>query len=148
MTAPGHKNFLIVNGPNLNLLGTREPAIYGSATLADVEQLCMATAGSRGCAVDCVQSNHEGDLIDAIHSAAGSADGIVINAGAYSHTSLALRDALTAVGLPVVEVHLSNVHRREEFRHSSYLSSVSDAVIVGAGISGYRMAIEYLAERT
>lgn len=147
MTASGCKNLLIINGPNLNLLGTREPHIYGASTLADVEQLCIVTAESQGFTVECFQSNHEGDLVDAIHSAAGDAAGIVINAGAYSHTSIALRDALTGVGLPVVEVHVSNVHKREEFRHFSYLSAVSDAVIIGAGISGYRMAVEYLTER-
>lgn len=147
MTASGSKNLLIVNGPNLNLLGTREPHVYGASTLADVEQLCIVTAEAQGFTVDCVQSNHEGDLVDAVHSAARDATGIVINAGAYSHTSIALRDALAGVGLPVVEVHVSNVHKREEFRHFSYLSAVSDAVIVGAGISGYRMAVEYLTER-
>ncbi|MBT2515214.1 type II 3-dehydroquinate dehydratase [Arthrobacter sp. ISL-30] len=136
---------LIVNGPNLNLLGTREPEKYGTSTLADVEQLAMAAAGTHGFTVDCVQSNHEGDLLDAIHAARTSAVGIVINAGAFTHTSVALRDALAAVQLPAVEVHITNVHQREEFRHHSYLSPVCTAVIVGAGVQGYKLAIDYLA---
>ncbi|WP_323959304.1 type II 3-dehydroquinate dehydratase [Arthrobacter sp. JZ12] len=138
---------LILNGPNLNLLGTREPGIYGSSTLEDVEQLCASAAGAHGWAVTCRQSNHEGELVDAIHAAAGTADGIVINAGAYTHTSVALRDAIAGVGLPTVEVHISNVHRREEFRHHSYLSAVSDAVIVGAGVDGYRLAVDHLVRK-
>ncbi|MBG6189427.1 3-dehydroquinate dehydratase-2 [Arthrobacter sp. CAN_A212] len=144
---PKTTTLLIINGPNLNLLGTREPATYGTATLADVEAVAADVAGRHGWAVTCVQSNHEGELIDAIHGAAGTADGIVLNAGAYTHTSVALRDAIAAVGLPMVEVHLSNVHRREEFRHHSYLSGVAEAVIVGAGISGYRFAVDLLIEK-
>jgi 3-dehydroquinate dehydratase-2 len=147
MSAPRTKNILVVNGPNLNLLGTREPEIYGPATLADVEKLVTDAAASHGWSAECVQSNHEGVLIDAIHAARGTADAVVINAGAYTHTSVALRDALSGVGLPVVEVHLSNVHRREEFRHHSYISAVADAVIVGAGITGYRLAVDCLASR-
>ncbi|MCQ1999684.1 type II 3-dehydroquinate dehydratase [Arthrobacter zhaoxinii] len=146
MTTASTRSLLVLNGPNLNLLGTREPAIYGSSTLADVEAVAMAAASARGWTVDCVQSNHEGDLIDAIHAARGTADGIVINPGAYSHTSVAIPDALSGVELPVVEVHLSNIHRREEFRHHSFVSSVAQAVICGAGISGYRMAVDYLIE--
>ena len=138
---------LILNGPNLNLLGTREPEVYGSHTLDDVEKLCASAAGAHGWAVNCRQSNPEGDLVDAIQGAAGTADGIVLNAGAYTHTSVALRDAVSAVGLPIVEVHISNVHRREEFRHQSYLSPVVDAVIVGAGVDGYRMAIDHLVRK-
>jgi 3-dehydroquinate dehydratase II len=137
---------LILNGPNLNLLGTREPGIYGNATLDDVADLATAAAAGHGFTADCIQSNHEGDLVDAIHAARGSAVGIVINAGAYTHTSIALRDALAAVELPAVEVHISNVHKREEFRHHSYLSGVVDAVIVGAGVQGYELAISYLAK--
>ncbi|MCQ1949047.1 MULTISPECIES: type II 3-dehydroquinate dehydratase [Arthrobacter] len=144
MTAAGTRNLLVLNGPNLNLLGTREPAIYGSSTLADVEAAAMAAASAHGWTVDCVQSNHEGDLIDAIHAARGTADGIVINPAAYSHTSVAIPDALSGVELPVVEVHLSNIHRREEFRHHSFVSAVAEVVICGAGISGYRMAVDYL----
>ncbi|NYE95598.1 3-dehydroquinate dehydratase-2 [Psychromicrobium silvestre] len=136
---------LVLNGPNLNLLGSREPAVYGTSTLTDIEALCAETATANGFTVRCVQSNHEGVLLDEIHAARESASGIVINAGAYSHTSVALRDALASVGLPTVEVHISNVHAREDFRHFSYLSAVSDAVIVGAGINGYRLAVEQLA---
>ncbi len=143
----GSGSILVINGPNLNLLGTREPDKYGTATLADVEQLAIQAAAAHGLTVDCVQSNHEGDLIDAIHAAKGTSMGIVINAGAYTHTSVALRDALAAVELPAVEVHITNVHRREEFRHHSYLSPVCTAVIVGAGVQGYKLAIDFLATR-
>ncbi|PYI66158.1 type II 3-dehydroquinate dehydratase [Arthrobacter livingstonensis] len=135
---------LILNGPNLNLLGTREPAIYGSATLDDVAGLVTSAANAAGFSAVCIQSNHEGELVDAIHAARGTAVGIIINAGAYTHTSVAIRDAIAAVELPAVEVHISNVHKREEFRHHSYLSAVVDAVIVGAGIHGYAMAVSYL----
>lgn len=141
----GRGTILVLNGPNLNLLGTREPEKYGTSTLADVEQLAMDAATAHGFTVDCVQSNHEGDLLDAIHSARGTAVGIVINAGAYTHTSVALRDAIAAVELPAVEVHITNVHKREEFRHHSYLSPVCTAVIVGAGVQGYKLAIDFLA---
>ncbi|MCU6478940.1 type II 3-dehydroquinate dehydratase [Arthrobacter sp. A2-55] len=143
-TGEGRGELLILNGPNLNLLGTREPAIYGSATLDDVAQLAIEAANAAGFSAECIQSNHEGDLIDAIHAARGTAAGIIINAGAYTHTSVAIRDALAGVELPAVEVHISNVHKREEFRHHSYLSPVCDAVIVGAGIHGYVLAVSYL----
>ena len=146
MTTTGTRTVLVLNGPNLNLLGTREPAVYGTSTLADVEAAARAAAAVHGWNVDCVQSNHEGELIDAIHAARGTAAGIVINPAAYSHTSVAIPDALSAVELPVVEVHLSNIHRREEFRHHSFVSAVADVVICGAGISGYRMAVDYLAQ--
>lgn len=142
----GRGTILVINGPNLNLLGTREPEKYGTSTLADVEQLAADAAAAHGFTVECVQSNHEGVLLDAIHAARETAVGIVINAGAFTHTSVALRDALAAVQLPAVEVHITNVHQREEFRHHSYLSGVCAAVIVGAGVTGYRLAIEYLAE--
>ena len=141
------RNLLVLNGPNLNLLGTREPGIYGSETLDDVESIALSAAEAHGWTVDCIQSNHEGDLIDAIHGAPGLADAIIINPAAYSHTSVAIPDALSGVGLPVVEVHLSNIHRREEFRHHSYVSAVADVVICGAGTAGYRMAVDYLAAR-
>ncbi|WP_104180663.1 type II 3-dehydroquinate dehydratase [Arthrobacter sp. B0490] len=144
---PRTPSILVINGPNLNLLGTREPSVYGTATLDDVERLAADTARGRGCSSTAMQSNHEGEIIDAIHAARSTTDGIVINAGAFTHTSIAIRDALAAVGLPVVEVHISNVHRREEFRHSSYISGVADAVIVGAGIDGYRLAVDHLAGR-
>ncbi|WP_077489101.1 type II 3-dehydroquinate dehydratase [Sinomonas mesophila] len=139
---------LVVNGPNLNLLGTREPEKYGTATLADVERLCAEAAAAHGLEVHCVQSNHEGDLLDAIHEARTTALGIVINAGAFTHTSVAIRDAISAVQLPAVEVHITNVHAREPFRHHSYLSDISKAVIAGAGVLGYRFAVEYLADLT
>ncbi len=142
-TAAERGTLLILNGPNLNLLGTREPEIYGQTTLADVEHLAAAAAEAAGFTATCLQSNHEGALLDAIHAARGTAVGIIINAGAYTHTSVALRDALAAVELPAVEVHISNVHQREEFRHQSYLSPVCTAVIVGAGIHGYELAVSF-----
>ena len=145
MTTERTRNLLILNGPNLNLLGTREPAVYGTDTLEDVEETAVAAAESHGWTADCIQSNHEGDLIDAIHGAPGLADAIIINPAAYSHTSVAIRDALSGVGLPLVEVHLSNIHKREEFRHHSFVSAVADVVICGAGVAGYRMAVDYLA---
>ncbi|MGM0928445.1 MAG: type II 3-dehydroquinate dehydratase [Actinomycetota bacterium] len=148
MTAdtPGSRRLLVLNGPNLNLLGTREPQVYGTATLADVEKLATEAASAHGWSAECVQSNHEGALIDAVHAARDTADAIIINPGGYSHTSVALRDALSGVALPVVEVHITNIHKREQFRHHSYISGVADAVIAGAGIVGYRLAVEYLAE--
>lgn len=136
---------LIINGPNLNLLGTREPGIYGASTLADVEALCRESASALGFEAELLQSNHEGTLIDAIQAAKDSAAGIVINPAAYTHTSVAIADALRAVNLPVVEVHLSNVHAREEFRRHSYVSPAAVAVIAGAGLNGYRYAIDHLA---
>lgn len=145
-TAERRGTILVINGPNLNLLGTREPEKYGTSTLADVEDLAARTARGHGFAVECLQSNHEGVLLDAIHAARESAVGIVLNAGAFTHTSVALRDALAAVQLPAVEVHITNVHQREEFRHHSFLSPVCSAVIVGAGVFGYKLAIDYLAE--
>lgn len=135
---------LIVHGPNLNLLGSREPSIYGTATLDDVNDLCRSAAAEQGFEVDAVQSNHEGELVDAIQAASGTAEGIVINPAAYTHTSVAIADALVAVSLPVVEVHLSNVHAREPFRKHSYVSPHAEAVIAGAGITGYRFAVEHL----
>ncbi len=144
MDAPPTRRLLLVNGPNLNLLGTREPAVYGSDTLADVERLATETAAAAGWEVLCVQSNHEGVLIDAIHAARTDCAGIVINPGGLTHTSVALRDALAGVDLPVAEVHISNVHRREEFRHHSYVSGIADVVIAGAGINGYAYAVQQL----
>lgn len=136
---------LIINGPNLNLLGTREPGIYGASTLPDVEQLCRESASALGFEAELLQSNHEGVIIDAIQAARNNAVGIVINPAAYTHTSVAIADALRAVELPVVEVHLSNVHSREEFRRHSYVSPAAVAVIAGAGINGYRYAVDHLA---
>jgi 3-dehydroquinate dehydratase II len=137
---------LVLNGPNLNLLGEREPEIYGTDTLADIEALCRKAASLAGLDVDFRQSNHEGVLIDAIHEARSTAVGMVVNAGAYTHTSVALRDALAAVSVPVFEVHLSNVHKRESFRQQSYLSAVSTGVIMGCGPSGYAYAIARISE--
>lgn len=143
---------LVLNGPNLNLLGTREPAVYGAATLADVERLCRQSAERLGHQVELLQSNHEGVLIDAIHEAgrahaAGTLLGVVFNAGAYTHTSVALHDAIKGSGVPVIEVHISNVHAREAFRHHSWLSPVATGIIVGLGIDGYALAVEALVRR-
>ena len=142
----GKRTVVVLNGPNLNLLGEREPEVYGSETLADVEALCAKAVAEAGLALDFRQSNHEGVLVDAIHEVRTSAAGIVINAGALTHTSIALRDALAAVSVPVIEVHISNVHAREEFRHHSYLSAVADGVIVGCGTQGYALAVARIAE--
>ncbi|MDO5627998.1 MAG: type II 3-dehydroquinate dehydratase [Mobilicoccus sp.] len=137
----------VLNGPNLNLLGTRQPEIYGTATLADIESACVRLGDELGVGVECVQSNHEGGLVDAVQEWRGRASGLIVNAAAYTHTSVALRDALLAVEVPFVEVHLSNVHAREEFRHHSYLSDVSVAVIAGCGPQGYEFALRHLAGR-
>lgn len=136
---------LVLNGPNLNLLGTRQPEIYGSATLLDVETLCVRHGEALGLSVTCTQSNHEGALLDAIHEAKGTYTGIVLNAGAYTHTSIALHDAIASVELPVVEVHLSNIHARENFRHHSYIAPVALGQIAGFGTYGYVMALDALA---
>ncbi|WCS24891.1 type II 3-dehydroquinate dehydratase [Methylobacterium sp. NMS14P] len=136
---------LVLNGPNLNLLGKRQPEIYGRETLADVEALCRETAASLGLAVDFRQSNAEHVLIDAIHEYRVGCTGIVINAGAYTHTSVALLDALNTCEVPVIECHISNVHRREAFRHHSYISLAATAVLAGFGTHGYALAIRHLA---
>ena len=142
-------HFLVINGPNLNLLGLREPAVYGSATLADIEQQLAAEAVPLGHRLSHFQSNHEGALVDRIHQARGEGvDGIVINAGAYTHSSIALRDALIGVAIPFVEVHLSNLHAREPFRQHSYLADRAAGVIVGFGALGYRLALMALHERS
>src|SRR6201994_3343248 len=138
----------VLNGPNLNLLGIREPETYGRATLADVEKLCAETSAQFGLSVDCRQSNHEGELVDFIHEAhASNAAGIIINAGGYSHTSIALHDALVAVQIPTVEVHISNIYARESFRHHSFTARAAFATLSGFGIDGYRLAISGLAAK-
>lgn len=138
---------LILNGPNLNLLGSREPTIYGRATLQDVEALCETTAKALGMTAACLQSNHEGALIDAIHGARGTAQGIVLNAGAYTHTSIALHDAIAGAQVPTVEVHISNVHAREAFRHTSRIAPACVGVIAGFGINSYVLALHALKNR-
>lgn len=138
---------MILNGPNLNLLGTREPEIYGSETLADIEARCQQRARSLGLAVDFRQSNIEGQLVDWIHEARQSAQGIIINAAAYTHTSVALLDALNTCDMPVIEVHLSNIHQRESFRHKSYIARRADGMICGLGSLGYELALEAVSKR-
>ncbi len=133
---------LVLNGPNLNLLGTRQPEVYGSTTLAMIEDICVSRGADTGLTVSCLQSNHEGELIDAIHSAAGHQDGIILNAGAFTHTSVALMDAISSVGLPLVEVHLSNIHAREEFRHRSFVAPVALGQICGFGAQSYVLALD------
>jgi len=137
-------SFLVLNGPNLNLLGTRQPDVYGRTTLKDIEDMCHAKGADLGVKIAFAQSNSEGALIDAVHAARRVHAGIILNAGAYTHTSVALMDAISAVQLPVVELHLSNVHAREEFRHRSYIAPVAVGVICGFGAAGYPLAIEAL----
>jgi 3-dehydroquinate dehydratase-2 len=135
---------LVLNGPNLNLLGTREPQLYGTTTLADIERALVTLGAELGATVSCAQSNHEGELIDLIHAARGVADGIVVNAGAYSHTSIALKDALSAVAIPYAEVHLTNIYAREPERRHSTLSAGARAVVCGFGALGYDLALRGL----
>ncbi|MFM6851703.1 MAG: type II 3-dehydroquinate dehydratase [Terrabacter sp.] len=142
MTAP--QRIAVLNGPNLNLLGERQPEVYGHETLEDVRALCQRAAHAAGLELDFRQSNHEGELVDAIQELRHSTVGLVVNAAAYTHTSVAIRDALAVVTAPVIEVHISNVHRRESFRAHSYLSDVVDGVIVGCGTQGYELAIARL----
>ena len=138
------RRILLVNGPNLNLLGSREPEVYGTATLADVERIARAAAAESGFSLRAVQSNHEGVLLDEIHAARADCQGIVINPGGLTHTSVVLRDALTGVALPFAEVHISDVHAREEFRHFSYLADVAAVQVVGRGVDGYAEAVRRL----
>jgi 3-dehydroquinate dehydratase-2 len=136
----------VLNGPNLNLLGVREPEIYGRTTLGDIEDRCRARAAALGLGIDFRQTNHEGQLVDWIQEARTAAAGIVLNAGALTHTSVAILDALGAAGVPVIEVHLSNIFRREAFRHHSYVSPVAAGVICGLGAHGYELALEAIAQ--
>jgi 3-dehydroquinate dehydratase-2 len=135
----------VLNGPNLNLLGVRDPSIYGRDTLGDIEERCTARATALGLEIDFRQTNHEGQLVDWIQEARESADGIILNAGALTHTSVALLDALSAADLPVIEVHLSNIFRRESFRHHSYVSLAANGVICGLGAQGYELALDAVA---
>lgn len=147
-------NILLLNGPNLNLLGTREPAVYGATTLGDVEAMCSDVAKGLGHSLEAFQSNHEGDLLDQIHAAgrrfkAGELMGVVFNPGAFTHTSVALFDAISGVKpMPLIEVHISNVHAREAFRHHSYVSPAAAGIVVGFGTDGYRLAIEGLVRKS
>ncbi len=136
----------ILNGPNLNLLGTREPEIYGTTTLADIQGMCESAALKQGLSVVFKQSNHEGELVDWVQQAGRESAGIIVNAGAYTHTSVALHDALKSVAIPIIEVHLSNPHAREAFRHHSYVSSLAKGVICGLGARGYVVAVDALGE--
>src|SRR5690606_1301924 len=142
------KNLLLLNGPNLNLLGTREPEVYGATTLTEVEQAAAAQAAAIGASLACFQSNHEGALIDRIHAARDEGvDAIIINPGGLTHTSVALRDALAGVAIPFVEVHISNIHQRERFRHHSFLSDIAVGVICGLGVHGYTAAIDFALKK-
>lgn len=141
------KTVAILNGPNLNLLGTREPKIYGSETLSDIEQMCATKAASLDIEIDFKQSNIEGELVGWIQDAKTGADGIIINAAAYTHTSIAILDALNTCDCPIIEVHLSNIHQRESFRHKSYVSRAADGMICGLGSIGYTLALDAIAAR-
>ncbi len=141
-----HRTVLVLNGPNLNLLGERQPEVYGTASLRDVEALCRAAAEEAGVRVDFRQTNHEGVLIDWVQEGRATSAGIVINAAGYTHTSIALRDALAVCRVPRVEVHISDIHAREGFRHHSYLSDVCDHLIIGRGVTGYAEAVTWVAE--
>jgi 3-dehydroquinate dehydratase-2 len=134
-------SILVVNGPNLNLLGTREPEIYGHETIVDLENMLKKVAGELDVELECYQSNHEGDIVDKIQNSRNKVDFILLNAGAYTHTSVAIRDALAGIDMPFYEIHISNVHKREEFRHHSFLSDVAVGVIVGFGLDGYEFAL-------
>lgn len=141
------KRILVLNGPNLNMLGTREPATYGSQKLVDIENIAIEEGRKLGFEVTCRQSNIEGELVTWIQQALGQFDAVIINPGAYSHTSIAIHDAFRAVNLPVIEVHLSNIYTREPFRHHSYVSPVALGVICGLGATGYKLALHALAEK-
>lgn len=136
----------VINGPNLNMLGKREPGIYGDLSLSSIHELCVKAGSALGFEIDFHQSNHEGEIIDLLHGANDTSIGVVLNAGAYTHTSVALHDAIRSISIPVIEVHLSNVHAREEFRHKSMISSVSQGVICGFGPNSYKLALQAFAE--
>ncbi len=140
------KKILIINGPNLNLLGTREPEIYGKTTLKDIETQLQTRAEKLNVEIECFQSNHEGEIVDKIHSAKNNFDAIIINPAAYTHTSVAIRDAFASVDIPTIEVHISNVYSREEFRHNSLIAPVVVGQIAGLGIQGYLLALEYFSK--
>ncbi len=139
-------SILILNGPNLNLLGTRQPEVYGTTTLADIEAQCTEAARSLSISLAFAQSNSEGTLVDMIHEARGTHDGLILNAGAYTHTSIALMDAISSVGIPTIELHLSNIHAREDFRHTSYIARVAVGVICGFGAHGYTLALQAMTD--
>lgn len=139
---------LVLNGPNLGRLGTREPAVYGSTTYADLVELCEKSGTELGLAVETRQTDHEGELLGWLHAAADAATPVVLNAAAWTHTSVAVRDACSQLTAPLVEVHISNVHKREEFRHHSYISDVASGVIVGLGVTGYVLALRWIAEQS
>jgi len=136
----------ILNGPNLNLLGTRQPEVYGTTTLSDIEDVCLSKARDLDVTVRFFQTNHEGTLVDQIHAARETASGLIINAGAYTHTSVALHDAIASVDMPTIELHLSNIHAREAFRHKSFLSPVVTGMICGFGAAGYSLALDAMTE--
>jgi len=138
------RNILILNGPNLNLLGTRQPEVYGATTLADIATLCSKKAETLGISVSFEQTNHEGEMVDLLHEAADTYAGVILNAGAYTHTSVALMDAISSISVPVIELHLSNIHAREEFRHKSYIAPVAVGQICGFGAAGYPLALDAL----
>lgn len=140
-------SILVLNGPNLNLLGSREPELYGATSLAEIEADCTNYGNELGLAVSCVQTNHEGELVELIQSAIGKQRGLIINAAAYTHTSLALQDALRALDIPVIEVHLTNIHARETVRHHSYIAPVASGIIMGFGAQGYRLALVGMANK-
>ena len=141
-----HKNVLVIHGPNLNMLGTREPEVYGTTTLEDINRMVVQEGNSFGLAVETFQSNHEGEIVERIQQATQGCQGLIINPAAYTHTSIAIRDALLLLTVPVVEIHLSNIYRREAFRHKSLVADVATGQIAGFGVAGYRLAIAAMAE--